>query len=252
MNGIVQHIIRGRLHLGNFVRAGPDAILGLQHNQAVLIGLTAIREAAADLLNQKGGLADRPPRGEQTIVVTKANHRKRTLTIQKRDVESGDPIPNTSFHIRGVNIGYENDVVTGADGKATLPNMPSGCFEIEETFVPSPWILDTNNRRTVWIDAAKDQDVTADFVNSTRPGLRLLKLDGQTGRPVSKATFLIEEVGGGFSDRRQTDQMSPEARQIWNLAWATGFFVMLSTFKSLRVGLIRLVSSMVVVRFSSN
>ena len=144
--------------------------------------------------------------GEQTIVVTKANHRKRTLTIQKRDVESGDPIPNTSFHIRGVNIGYENDVVTGADGKATLPNMPSGCFEIEETFVPSPWILDTNNRRTVWIDAAKDQDVTADFVNSTRPGLRLLKLDGQTGRPVSKATFLIEEVGGGFSDRRQTDQ----------------------------------------------
>ena len=62
VNGIVQHIIRGRLHLGNFVRAGPDAILGLQHNQAVLIGLTAIREAAADLLNQKGGLADRPPR----------------------------------------------------------------------------------------------------------------------------------------------------------------------------------------------
>ncbi len=144
--------------------------------------------------------------GEQTIVVTKVNHHKRTLTISKRDAESGDPIPNTSFHIRGINVAYENDVVTGADGKVVLESMPSGCFEIEETAVPSPWILDANNRKTVWIDAKQDKDVTADFVNSTRPGIRLLKLDGQTGKPVSGATFLIEEVNGGFSDRRQTDK----------------------------------------------
>ncbi len=144
--------------------------------------------------------------GEQTIVVTKVNHHKRSLTISKRDAESGEPIPNTSFHIRGVNLGYENDVVTGADGKAVLESMPSGCYEIEETAVPSPWILDTNNRKTVWIDSGKDKDIVADFVNSTRPGIRLLKLDGQTGKPVSGATFLIEEVNGGFSDRRQTDK----------------------------------------------
>ena len=144
--------------------------------------------------------------GEQTIVVTKVNHHKRSLTITKRDAESGDPIPNTSFHIRGINIGYENDVVTGADGKAVLESMPSGCFEIEETAVPSPWILDTNNRKTVWIDASKDLDVTVDFVNSTRPGIRILKLDGQTGKPIAGAIFLIEEINGGFSDRRQTDQ----------------------------------------------
>ena len=37
--------------------------------------------------------------GEQTIVVTKMNHHKRSLTITKRDAESGDPIPNTSFQI---------------------------------------------------------------------------------------------------------------------------------------------------------
>ena len=48
---------------------------------------------------------------------------------------------------------------------------------MEETDVPKPYILDSNNRKTVWIDAAKDQDVVVDFVNSTRPGLRLLKID---------------------------------------------------------------------------
>ena len=144
--------------------------------------------------------------GEQTIVVTKVNHHKRSLTISKRDAESGDPIPNTSFHIRGINVAYENDVVTGADGRVVLESMPSGYYEITETDVPSPWLLDANNRKTVWIDAKQDKDVTADFVNSTRPGIRLLKLDGQTGKPIAGATFLIEEVNGGFSDRRQTDK----------------------------------------------
>ncbi|MCM1234256.1 MAG: SpaA isopeptide-forming pilin-related protein [Ruminococcus flavefaciens] len=144
--------------------------------------------------------------GEQTIVVTKMNHHKRSLTIQKRDTETGDPVPGTSFHIRGINNGYENDVVTGADGKATISDMPSGCYEIEETDVPKPYILDTNNRKTVWIDAEKDQDVMVDFVNSTRPGLRLLKIDQQTGDPLSGVQFRIREVNGSYNELHFTDQ----------------------------------------------
>ena len=35
------------------------------------------------------------------------------------------------------------------------------------------------------------KDIVVDFVNSTRPGIRLLKLDGQTGKPVAGATFLM-------------------------------------------------------------
>ena len=143
--------------------------------------------------------------GEQTIVVTKMNHHKRSLTIQKRDTETGDPVPGTSFHIRGVNLGYENDVVTGADGKVTLSDMPSGCYEVEETDVPAPYILDTNNRKTVWIDAEKDQDVVVDFMNSTRPGFRLLKIDAQTGEPLSGVLFRIAEVNGGYDEQHFTN-----------------------------------------------
>ena len=144
--------------------------------------------------------------GEQTIVVTKANHHKRSLTITKRNTETGDPVPGTSFHIRGVNLGYENDVVTGADGKVTLSDMPSGCYEVEEIDVPAPYILDTNNRKTVWIDATKDQDVVVDFVNSTRPGLRLLKIDQQTGEPLSGVLFRVAEVNGGYNELHFTDK----------------------------------------------
>ncbi len=143
--------------------------------------------------------------GEQTIVVEKMNHHKRSLTITKRDTETGEPVPNASFHIRGVNLGYENDVVTGADGTATLSDMPSGCYEVEETDVPAPYILDTNNRKTVWIDATKDQDVVVDFVNSTKPGLRLLKIDQQTGEPLSGVLFRVAEVNGGYDEQHFTN-----------------------------------------------
>ena len=169
--------------------------------------------------------------GEQTIIVTKMNHHKRDLTIQKRDAETGDPIPGTSFHIQGVNLGYENDVVTGADGKAVLEALPSGCYEITETDVPKPYILDTNNRKTVWIDAEKDKDIVVDFVNSKLPGLRLLKLDRQTNKPIPNVTFKIEEVDGGFTDQRQTgpdgtifwENLRPGAYKVWEVTPAPNY-----------------------------
>ena len=51
---------------------------------------------------------------------TKTNYHKRSLTIEKMDAGTGAPVPNTTFHVRGVNVAYENDVTTGAGGKATL------------------------------------------------------------------------------------------------------------------------------------
>ena len=194
---------------------GPDGTITVSH---VTEGYWEFREVHAP----EGFDCDRSPvgvhinaedlQGEQTIVVTKTNHHKRSLTVEKVDAETGDPIPNTSFHVRGVNIGYENDVTTGPDGKAVLSDMPSGCFEVEETNVPAPWILDTNNRKTVWIDAKQGKDITVTFANSTRPGVRLLKLDGQTGKPIAGAVFKIEEVDGGFTDQRQT---GPDGTIFW-------------------------------------
>ena len=213
---------------------GPDGTITVSH---VTEGYYEFREVSAPA----GFDCDRSPvgvhvnaedlQGERTIVVEKMNHHKRDLTISKRDLESGAPIANTSFHVSGVNLGYENDVVTGADGTVTLSDMPSGCYEITETDVPAPYLLDVNNRKTVWIDAAKDQDVVADFRNSVRPGLRLLKRDQQTGAPIEGATFLVEEVNGGYSDQHQTgkdglivlDGLRPGAYTITEVKPAPGY-----------------------------
>ena len=144
--------------------------------------------------------------GEQTITVTKANYRKRSLTVEKKDAETGAPVADTTFHIRGVNVAYENDVTTGANGTVTLTDMISGCYEIEEINVPSPYILDTNNRKTVWIDARQGKDITATFFNSKKPGLIIRKIDAQTGEPLSGVQFRITEVNGSYNELHFTNQ----------------------------------------------
>ena len=143
--------------------------------------------------------------GEQTITVTKTNYHKRSLTVEKIDAETGMPVPNTTFHVRGINVAYENDVTTGDNGRVTLSDMPSGCYEVEEINVPSPYILDTNNRKTVWIDAEQGKDITVTFANSKKPGLIIRKIDAQTGEPLSNVLFKVEEVNGGYSDQHFTD-----------------------------------------------
>ena len=144
--------------------------------------------------------------GEQTITVTKTNYHKRSLTIEKVDAGTGAPVANTTFHVRGINVAYENDVTTGAGGKATLTELPSGCYEITETNVPSPYILDTNNGKTVWIDAGQGKDITVTFANNTKPGLMIRKIDAQTGEPLSGVQFRITEVNGSYNELHFTNQ----------------------------------------------
>ena len=143
--------------------------------------------------------------GEQTITVTKTNYHKRSLTVEKMDAETGTPVPNTTFHVRGVNVAYENDVTTGADGKATLSELSSGCYEITEINVPAPYILDANNRKTVWVEAENGRDAAVTFFNSTKPGLMIRKTDAQTGEPLSGVQFRITEANGSYNELRSTN-----------------------------------------------
>ena len=57
----------------------------------------------------------------------------------------------------------------------TLSDMPSGCYEIEETDVPAPYLLDTNNRKE---------------------GLIVEKYDKVTKQPLAGAQFKIVTTSG--------------------------------------------------------
>lgn len=51
---------------------------------------------------------------------------KGNLKIVKRDKESGKLVPNTVFHLKFEDSFQDQDVKTGADGSATIQNIPHG------------------------------------------------------------------------------------------------------------------------------
>lgn len=142
--------------------------------------------------------------GEQTIEVTAKNQRSPELTISKINAETRDPVPGTVFGIKGVNVSYQHEVTTEANGKATLTGLEPGVYEVTELSVPSPYILDSNNRKTVYLDPGAERELV--FENSTEPGLRIIKKDKLTGAPVAGVTFLIEKIDGSYSEEATTDE----------------------------------------------
>ena len=141
--------------------------------------------------------------GEETIVVTAKDYKSPELTIKKIDAATREPVPNTTFEIRGINVSYQNTITTGADGTYTLTGLPTGTYEVTELSVPSPYILDTNNRQSIDLAAGAERELV--FENSTEPGLRIIKKDKLTGEPVPGVTFLIEKIDGSYSEEATTD-----------------------------------------------
>ena len=69
--------------------------------------------------------------------------------------------------------------------------------------------------------------MVGDFVNSPRPGLRLLKIDQQTGEPLSEVQFRIKEVNGSYNELHFTNAeglivlegLNPGASDVGVLPW---------------------------------
>lgn len=146
--------------------------------------------------------------GSKTIELTAKNFKLPSLTIMKRDKETKAPIPETSFHIEGISVSYQTDVKTGKDGTVTLTDLPVGAYKVTETSVPAPWILDSNNTESVFLDSrdGSDKPVELIFDNSKEPGLRIIKKDALSQKPVAGVTFRIEQIDGAYDEYKTTDE----------------------------------------------
>ena len=144
--------------------------------------------------------------GSETIEVTAKDYKLPSLRIEKRDLTTGEPVPETTFRIKGINVSYQNDVTTGADGTATLEDLAPGVYEVTEIKVPSPWILDSTPK-TVFLEATEgsDEPRVLTFENSKQPGLLILKKDALSGEPVAGVTFHIKQIDGTYEDYKTTD-----------------------------------------------
>ena len=155
--------------------------------------------------------------GGGTVTVTASDKRLPSLTILKRDAQTGDVIPNTHFEIRGIHYGYHNDVTTGPDGRAVLSNIPVDSYEVTEKSVPDPYVVGDEPTQTIWLGAGDSKELV--FDNLKQPVLKISKVEQGTNTPIPGTVFTVEGID---SDYRQ--DVTTEADGFATLACCTGSY----------------------------
>lgn len=126
-----------------------------------------------------------------------------SLQIVKYDRETMEPVRDVVFKV------YRDSKLLGTyttdvKGKILLTGLEPGTYAVEE--VNSATHVADAPPQQIELEAGRTDTATLVFVNSTKPGMRLIKLDEDTMKPLAGATFHIAQVGGSYSKEQQSDK----------------------------------------------
>jgi len=160
----------------------------------------------------------------QTSQIIVENKVKPSLKIIKLDNQSMKPMPGTVFEVwhDGSLVGT---YTTDSKGEINLTGIPTGTYLVKEVATDSSHIVNSVPQQ-IEVKADSGNTAVLVFINQLKPGIRLLKLDSQTLKPMAGVRFRIEKVGGGFSKEFVTDDsgeivlenMEPGAYQATELS----------------------------------
>lgn len=143
--------------------------------------------------------------GGGTVTVTAVDQMLPTLTILKRDGQTGEVVPGAVFEITGIHYGYHMDVTTGPDGTATLAGLPVDSYEVTEISVPDPYVVAAEPTQTIWLGPGDDRQLI--FDNLKQPELTIAKVDAaDSTTPIPGTVFRIEAIDGDYQHDVTTGQ----------------------------------------------
>ena len=143
--------------------------------------------------------------GGGTVTVTAVDQMLPTLTILKRDGQTGEVVPGAVFEITGIHYGYHMDVTTGPDGTATLTGLPVDSYEVTEISVPDPYVVAAEPTQTIWLGPGDDRQLI--FDNLKQPELTIAKVDAaDSTTPIPGTVFRIEGVDSDYQHDVTTGQ----------------------------------------------
>lgn len=109
--------------------------------------------------------------GGGTVTVTAVDQMLPTLTILKRDGQTGEVVPGAVFEVKGIHHGYHTDVTTGPDGTAALTGLPVDSYEVTEISVPDPYVVAAEPTQTIWLGPGDNRQLI--FDNLKQPQLTI-------------------------------------------------------------------------------
>ncbi len=127
--------------------------------------------------------------------LTVTNAAKPHLRIVKYDAETMSPLSDTTFEIYR-DTALIGTYTTDVYGQILLFDLQPGTYLVKEVSVKPGYVVDTTPQQ-IEITAG-NEDYSLVFLNSQKPGIRIVKLDSQTLMPLPGAQFRVSSVGGSF------------------------------------------------------
>ena len=143
--------------------------------------------------------------GRNDVTLTFQNTRKPKLVLYKCDTDNLRCLPGAVFEV------YRDDalittVTTNDNGVATVPDVTEGYYTVIETVAPAGYVMDTTEHG-IYVnpyDPGTSADPQLTITNSSKPHLRIKKLDAETQQPLSDTTFEVyrdsEMIGSYTTD----------------------------------------------------
>lgn len=136
------------------------------------------------------------PATEEDPVLVIPNKERPDLIIVKYDAQTMKPMPDTTFAV------YKDTTLIGQyttdeKGEIRLDGLKDGTYTVEEIATDSSHIVQSCPQ-SIEIKAGQGTPARLVFLNKLKPGVHLVKLDSETMKPLSGATFRVTMVGGSF------------------------------------------------------
>lgn len=147
----------------------------------------------------------------RTVSLTFKNQPKGAIIIQKRDSETGKPLPGAEFRVTtaaGCEVGLDGVIgtstltqngifTTDSNGEIKITNLAPGAYVLTEIKAPpGGYVIDQPSTNLVIGPNGDTQTVV--IKNSKAGSLVILKEDSLTGKPLEGVTFKVTTSSGEF------------------------------------------------------
>lgn len=147
----------------------------------------------------------------RTVTLTFKNQPKGSIIIQKRDSETGKPLPGAEFRVTtaaGCEVGLDGVIgdstltqngifTTDSNGEIKITNLAPGAYVLTEIKAPpGGYVIDQPSTNVVIGPNGDTQTVV--IKNSKAGSLVILKTDSLTGKPLEGVTFRVTTSTGEF------------------------------------------------------
>ena len=181
------------------VKTGPDGTAKLENLLPIVYEVIEKSVPEPYVLDAPSQLITLYPNKDSDIYFE--NHKKPSLTIEKIDSITGDPIKGAKFQIwygsNNTETGELNDLgtyYTDADGRIVLENVNDGWFKVTELEPAPGYQIKDPATQECFIEAGTSKTLV--FENTPLSALIVYKYDSVTGEPVANAVFQVKYLSG--------------------------------------------------------